>query len=223
MIKLIDVSKVYESKSALSNINIEIDDASLVVVVGESGSGKSTLGKIISRLTNPTEGMVEVNGKVGVIFQEYSSSINPIFTVFEVLKEVFVIKKEKIQMEKIYEVLNFVSLNNIDINSKANILSGGEKQRLVIARAILYDPDIFIFDEAISSLDVHLQFQIIEIVRKLNLEYQKTIIFITHNIELIKYLSEDVIVLKNGEIIERGNVLKSCKNDYTKKILNIWK
>lgn len=223
MIKLIDVSKVYESKSALSNINIEIDDASLVVVVGESGSGKSTLGKIISRLINPTEGMVEVNGKVGVIFQEYSSSINPIFTVFEVLKEVFVIKKEKIQMEKIYEVLNFVSLNNIDINSKANILSGGEKQRLVIARAILYDPDIFIFDEAISSLDVHLQFQIIEIVRKLNLEYQKTIIFITHNIELIKYLSEDVIVLKNGEIIERGNVLKSCKNDYTKKILNIWK
>lgn len=223
MIKLIDVSKVYESKSALSNINIEINDASLVVVVGESGSGKSTLGKIISRLTNPTEGMVEVNGKVGVIFQEYSSSINPIFTVFEVLKEVFVIKKEKVQMEKIYEVLNFVSLNNIDINSKANILSGGEKQRLVIARAILYDPNIFIFDEAISSLDVHLQFQIIEIVRKLNLEYQKTIIFITHNIELIKYLSEDVIVLKNGEIIERGNVLKSCKNDYTKKILNIWK
>ncbi|CAM3179766.1 dipeptide/oligopeptide/nickel ABC transporter ATP-binding protein [Streptobacillus ratti] len=223
LIKLNNVNKNFENVRVLKDINLEINEGTLLAVVGESGSGKSTLGKIISKIIKVSNGELKVNGKVSMIYQEYSSSLNPRFSILDVLEEVYIVKKEKIDINKIKEIIEFVSLSHIDLKKNVNILSGGEKQRLVIARAILFNPDIYIFDEAISSLDIHLQLQIIDIVKKLNEVYGKTIIFITHNVELLKYITEDILVLKNGEIVERGNILKESKTTYTKKLLNIWK
>ncbi|CAM3063800.1 ATP-binding cassette domain-containing protein [Streptobacillus felis] len=223
IIKFSNVYKKFESKYALKGIDLEIKKNSIVAIIGESGSGKSTIGKIISGLILPTKGEVEISGKSSMIYQEYTTSINPKFSVLEVLEEVYRIKKCSIDMEKIHEILKFVSLNEINLNMNSMLLSGGEKQRLVIARAIIYNPDIFVFDEAISSLDIHLQLQIIDIIKGINKEFGKTIIFITHNIELLKNLTEDIIVLQKGKIVERGNILKESKNEYTKKLLNIWR
>ncbi|WP_064615347.1 ATP-binding cassette domain-containing protein [Streptobacillus moniliformis] len=221
LIKLNNVNKNYENIAALKDINLEIKKGTLLAIVGESGSGKSTLGKIISKIIKISSGNLEIHGKVSMIYQEYTSSLNPKFSILDVLEEVYIIKKEKVDKDKINEILEFVSLNHIDLKKNISILSGGEKQRLVIARAILFNPDIYIFDEAVSSLDIHLQLQIIEIVRRLNEVYDKTILFITHNVELLKYITEDILVLKNGEIVERGNILKESKTAYTKKLLNI--
>ncbi|WP_155732640.1 ATP-binding cassette domain-containing protein, partial [Streptobacillus moniliformis] len=157
LIKLNNVNKNYENIAALKDINLEIKKGTLLAIVGESGSGKSTLGKIISKIIKISSGNLEIHGKVSMIYQEYTSSLNPKFSILDVLEEVYIIKKEKVDKDKINEILEFVSLNHIDLKKNISILSGGEKQRLVIARAILFNPDIYIFDEAVSSLDIHLQ------------------------------------------------------------------
>lgn len=115
LIKLNNVNKNYENIAALKDINLEIKKGTLLAIVGESGSGKSTLGKIISKIIKISSGNLEIHGKVSMIYQEYTSSLNPKFSILDVLEEVYIIKKEKVDKDKINEILEFVSLNHIDL------------------------------------------------------------------------------------------------------------
>ena len=157
--------------------------------------------------------------KISIVLQDYTTAINPCMSMKEILYEPFQIKKKKINNEKIKEILKLLKLDYLDVDIKSNKLSGGEKQRLNIARILLFDPEILIFDESISSLDIDLQIEIVKIIRKISENMNKTILFITHNISILKFLTDDILVLKDGVVIERGD----NKNPYTKKIFNIWK
>ena len=124
---------------------------------------------------------------------------------------------------KIEDILNLLKLEYLDINMKSIKLSGGEKQRVNIARILLFDPEVLIFDESISSLDIDLQIEIVEIIKKISKNMNKTILFITHNISILKFLTSDVLVIKEGLIIERGDVINNPKSMYTKELFNKWK
>lgn len=217
--KIENLTKKYNNILALNNISFEIKKSSIVAIVGKSGSGKSTLAKILVGLEKQSSGSFNFSNKeISLVMQEYSSSLNPKMSVYEILKEVYEIKKVKVNLEEIKKNLNLVGLDNVDLNLNVTKLSGGEKQRINIARALSLNTDIIVFDEAISSLDIHLQFQIINLIKKINKEMKKTILFITHDIYMIKFLTDDTIVLEEGNILFRGDLLKS-----NFKFINIWK
>ena len=144
-------------------------------------------------------------------------------TIRDVLYEPFEIKKEKVNYIKIKDVLNLLKLNYLDIDAKTIDLSGGEKQRVNIARILLFNPEVLIFDESISSLDIDLQIEIVEIIKKISKNMNKTILFITHNLSILKFLTRDILVIKDGYIIERGDVINHPKSDYTKELFYKWK
>lgn len=217
MIKLVNISKKIDSKEILKNVSFELKKSEIMGIIGKSGSGKTTLAHIISNIIEEDSGIVYVNDKnkkeytkkeysklVNLVFQEYSTCLNPKMKVIDVLKEIYEIRNEKIDFNKINEILKIVDLENIDLNIYSDSLSGGEKQRLNIARALIIDSYIYILDEVISSLDINLQFKILEIFKNISIKEKKIIILITHNIEILNYLTDNIWEMKNGKLIKRN-------------------
>ena len=214
MIKVVNVNKKIGNKPILSNISFELKKGDVMGIIGKSGGGKTTLAYVVSNILKEDDGEIIVNNKsknsyslkeysrlVSIVFQEYSTCLNPKMKVFEILNEVFEMRNEIIDETKVLEVLKIVNLENIDRNRVSEKLSGGEKQRLNIARALLMDTDIYILDEVISSLDINLQFQVLNILKDLN-KRGKTIIFITHNIEILNYLTNNIWEMSNGKLVK---------------------
>lgn len=236
MIFFKNVNVTIGDKIILKNLSFNLEKNNILAIIGESGGGKTTIANILMKKISEYDGEVylddkeirnysniEYYKKISIVLQDYTTALNPCMTIRDVLYEPFEIKKEKIDYIKIKYVLNLLKLNYLDIDAKTIDLSGGEKQRVNIARILLFNPEVLIFDESISSLDIDLQIEIVEIIKKISQNMNKTILFITHNLSILKFLTRDILVIKDGSIIERGDVINHPKSDYTKELFYKWK
>lgn len=238
-----NVSKHYDRKAILSKINLSISQNECLGIMGESGSGKSTLAKLLVGLEHFDEGNIVFNEisykninkkqlslihrKIQLVFQNAFGAVNPKYTVEEVLTEPLKIhyKKEITydEMKKRAEIfLEKVGLNPEFISQKAIQLSGGQLQRICIARALILEPEIIIFDESISGLDPIIQEQILELLGSLKETMNLTYIFISHDFEACYYLCDKIVIIENGEIADIIENLDSpviIKNERIKRIL----
>ncbi|MEM0016692.1 MAG: ABC transporter ATP-binding protein [Saccharolobus sp.] len=218
---------------ALDGISIHIKKGEVLGVVGESGSGKTTLGKVLATLEKPTGGSlifmgIQVNDKtvnkvrerIHMVFQNPSVSVNPRMKVKDIVKEGMKNKDE----EKVKQLLSEVGLDYNYVKDKyPRELSGGQIQRVAIARALAKEPDFLILDEPTSALDVSIQAQILNLLVNLQMEKRLTYLFITHNIAVARYISDRVIVMYAGKVVEEGNtkeVISEPMHPYTQALLN---
>ncbi|MGM9517915.1 MAG: methionine ABC transporter ATP-binding protein [Acidaminococcus sp.] len=231
MIKFQDISKTFQVGSgavqALQHVNLEVDKGDIFGVIGFSGAGKSTLLRMVNALETPTEGHVEIEGKIidqlphselrkvrkniGMIFQQFNLLESS--TVYEnVAIPLKLNHTEKVQMDQTVKTL----LRFVGLEDKANAypiqLSGGQKQRVGIARALATNPSILLCDEATSALDPETTEQILQLLRRINRELKITILFVTHQIQVIQQLCNKVAVMEHGKVVEQGSVLEVFSN-----------
>ncbi|MBL8013539.1 MAG: ABC transporter ATP-binding protein [Candidatus Omnitrophica bacterium] len=226
---------------AVDRIDLDIAHRETLSLVGESGSGKTTLGRIIADLYRPDQGTVFYKGEdirkmsrrkygnfrrsVQVVFQDPFSSLDPRFNVQALLKEAFTLQRtinKQQQRHLMGEMLKAVGLSDDVIMRYPHEFSGGERQRLAIARTLLSDPKLVILDEAVSSLDVLVQKQILDLLNDLKTRFDLTYVFISHNLRVVTQISDRIAVMFNGKIVEIGparDVVTRPQHPYTKELL----
>ena len=227
-----------------------VDDVSLTVrkgrtlgLVGESGCGKTTLGRTILRLIEPTSGQINYNGtdvttldrnamramrrKMQIIFQDPYASLNPRMTIGAALMEPMVIHKlgankaERLDMAA--SLMKRVGLESSMLNRYPHEFSGGQRQRICIARALAVEPEFIICDESVSALDVSIQAQILNLLLDLQEQLNLTYVFISHDLAVVKFISDEVAVMYGGKIVEMNDavgIYENPQHDYTKKLLS---
>ena len=241
MIEFINVGMTYPCGNVgLKNINLTINESEITVFIGPSGSGKTTLLKMINRLEDNTTGEVKINGKnvkeydihkmrwdIGYALQQVA--LFPHMNVEEniaIVPELKKWKKEKINA-RIDELLHMVGLEPEKYRKrKPSELSGGEAQRIGIARALAADPKIILMDEPFSALDPITRASLQEDVKKLQKQINKTIVFVTHDIEEAFLLGDKICIIQDGELIQSGTkqeIISNPKNDFVKKFIAIKK
>ena len=225
----------------LFDVSLKVSQGTCLGILGESGSGKSTLGRVICGLLKPDTGEVKIqdvsvyasrNGRknlqkrLSVVFQDYTTSANPRFRVKEIIAEGLAARErnQKIRLDRLEETNRLLELVGLDpsyTNRYPHELSGGQLQRVCIARAVACQPEIILFDEAISSLDAHTQVQIMDLLHNLKEKLGLTYIFITHDLTSVTYLCDDVLFLYHGRITEHIPVsrIAETKDDYARKLL----
>jgi nickel transport system ATP-binding protein len=223
-----------EKQNVLHNVSFECKSGECLGIIGESGSGKSTLGRLILGIEKPDSGTIKFNGlnvvnrtvrlgNISAVFQDYKSSINPFFTVEEAIMEPLSIhnKSSEENKEKVDDLLNQVGLSSSYRNKYPHELSGGEVQRVCIARAISTEPKCILLDEAISSLDISVQTQVLDLLNDLKRIYSMSYVFITHDILAAAYICDRVIFFRDGQIEEvvETKHLKDVKSFYARKLL----
>jgi peptide/nickel transport system ATP-binding protein len=235
--------KTTDYVKAVDDISFNIYPGETLGIVGESGSGKTTLGRTILRLIEPTSGNLIYKGtdilklkdeemrqyrkKLQIIFQDPYSSLNPHFTVGESIVEPMrvhnIMNDEKERKKKAIELLERVSMNASQYNRYPHEFSGGQRQRVCIARALALSPEFIVCDECISSLDVSVQAQVINLLAELKKDFGFTYLFISHDISVVKFISDRMIVLYNGKIEEMGDadeIYFNPQTEYTKRLIN---
>ena len=222
MVELKNVNVHYSSGvDALQNINLRINDGEFVFIVGGSGAGKSTLVKLMTREIVPTEGRVFVNGynlskTKGNKIAKFRRSIGMVFQDFRLIQELnvyenvaFVLRiadqSTRFIKQRVPNVLNLVGLGN-KARSKPRELSGGEQQRVAVARALAHSPRLVIADEPTGNIDPQLSYEIVELLRKINRQNGTTIIMVTHEHDLVKYFGGRIINIENGSITFDENI-----------------
>ena len=205
----------------LRDVNLTLSEGSSVGLIGESGGGKSTLGRLILGLEQPDSGQVwskEHPGQMSVVFQDYTSSANPRFTVEELIREPLDILRLDASCA-IPELLERVGLPEALRNRYPHELSGGQLQRVCIARAIATKPRFIVFDEAVSSLDVSVQAQVLELL--LELKGDMTYLFIAHDVQAVTYLCDHIMFLHEGTIAEslEKEHLARASSGYAQRLL----
>ena len=230
---------------SIYDVSLDIYKGEFLGVIGESGSGKSTLGKSIVGINSITDGEIKYNGitisgkklkktqreiiskKIQFIFQDSTSSLNSRMTVKNIIEEPMRLQKlysSKAEREKVvYDLLEVVGLDRSSINKYPYDLSGGQRQRVAIARAISTKPECIIADEPIASLDVSMQAQIINLFKKLKSNKNLTFIFISHDLSMVRYISDRIAVIYKGKIVEVAPTDELYSNPihpYTKMLLN---
>lgn len=225
-----------ERQNVLKNISFECKQGECLGIIGESGSGKSTLGRLILGLEKPDRGTILFEGmsvadrrvrvgNISAVFQDYTSSINPFFTVEKAIMEPLHTQRKvhKDDQSKIDHLLEQVGLNPSYRKKYPHELSGGEVQRVCIARAISTEPKCILFDEAISSLDVSVQIQVLELLKELRKMYNMSYVFITHDIQAAVYICDRVVIFRNGQIEELVTIeqVKDVQSEYARKLLQM--
>lgn len=234
-----------ERQEVVKDVSISLKKGECLGIIGESGSGKSTFGKVLIGLLTPDKGDVFINGitlygksskeekrkvkqSVSVVFQDYTSSANPRFRVKDIIGESLRIieKRENIRIDKekrTEELLELVGLNKNFMDRYPHELSGGQLQRVCIARAVATNPEIILLDEAISSLDASTQTQIMDLLKQLQNEFGFSYIFITHDLPSVTYMCDRVIFFYDGKIVEQVDDiyrLSEVKSSYAAKLLH---
>lgn len=228
---------------AVNNVSLDIQKGEILAIAGESGCGKSTLAKAIMKLVQSDSGEILLNGenvlnlkhnkdlkkfyqKVQMIFQNPYSSLNPKMKIGEILKEPLIIntnlKKEEIT-KIVEEKIEKVGLDKSALNLYPHEFSGGQRQRIAIARSLILNPEFIIADEPVSALDVSIQAQIINLLKQLKEDFNLTFLFISHDLSVIKYLSDRIAIMYLGEVVEIGRteeIFKNPKHPYTKALLS---
>lgn len=234
MLKVNNLTVKIKEKEVVSDVSFEVPDGKIVAIVGESGSGKTmTALSIMDLLPNGAS----KNGKIAsdndakksisMVFQEPMTSLNPLMTIGKQLNEVLLLHEKmskKERYENVIKVIERVELDNADEIYKKypHELSGGMRQRVMIAMALLKKPKLIIADEPTTALDHVVQDQIINLLKRINEEDKLSILFISHDLNLVKKMASYVIVMKNGRIVEQDDttsLFNSPKNDYTKKLI----
>ena len=225
---------------AVENVTMDIYKGEILSLVGESGSGKTTLGRTVSRLYSKTNGDILFNGKpvenygrkeftkkVQMIFQDPQASLNPRMTVGDIIAEGIDIHKlassKQERMEKVYKLLEIVGLNREHASRFPHEFSGGQRQRIGIARALAVDPEVLVCDEPISALDVSIQAQVVNLLKDLQRERNLTLLFIAHDLSMVKYISDRVAVMYRGKVVELGTpeaVYGDPVHSYTKSLIS---
>lgn len=225
---------------AVDDVTLDVKKGEVLSVVGESGSGKTTFGRTLANLYKKNFGEIIIEGKkiedftnleltkkIQMIFQDPQASLNPRMTVGEIISEGMVIHKmyktNDEMREKVYELLELVGLNREHINRFPHEFSGGQRQRIGIARALALEPEILICDEPISALDVSIQAQVVNLLKDLQKEKGLTMIFIAHDLSMVKYISDRVAVMFRGKIVELGSpdeVYNKPQHIYTKSLIS---
>lgn len=226
---------------AVDGVDFTIRRGETLGLVGESGSGKSTLGRLVLRLIEPTSGTIRFDGqdistrsakqlkplrrRMQVIFQDPVSSFNPRSTIEDVLAEpmrVHGIGDAKSRRDRAVELLEQVGLRASALERYPHQFSGGQAQRIGIARALTTDPDLIVCDEAVSALDVSVQAQVLNLLRKLQKELGLTYLFIAHDLNVVRYISDRVCVMYLGRFVETGpsdQLMGDPQHPYTKALV----
>ena len=227
---------------AVDNVSLRLYSGEIYALAGESGCGKSTIAKAITKLVYPTSGDILFEGKsilshtkqerknfpkeIQMVFQNPFSSLNPKMKIKEILTEPLDINTKLSRDEKlrkIEEVLFDVGLQKSCLDLYPHEFSGGQRQRIAIARALILEPKLLIADEPVSALDASIQAQILNLLKELKLKRNLTILFISHDMNVIKYLADRVGVMYYGKLIEENytsTIFKYPREEYTKKLLN---
>lgn len=229
---------------AVDGISFSINAGETYGLVGESGSGKSTTGRSIIRLYQPTSGHIVFEGqdisgkmsakaiktlrtKMAMIFQDPMACLNPRKKVLDIVAQGLDIhhdySSEEERNEKVYKMLEMVGLSREHANRYPHQFSGGQRQRIGIARALIMNPDLIIADEAISALDVSIQAQVVNLMKKMQAETGAAYLFIAHDLSMVKYFSDRIGVLHLGHMVETGTseeIFNNPLHPYTKSLLS---
>ena len=247
LIQTVDLVKYFNTKRgplhAVDHVNLSIKKGETLGVVGESGCGKSTLGRTILRLLEPTSGSVLYNGddivkyspqkmkemrkKMQIIFQDPFTSLNPRMSVSEIIAEPMITTKTYTnaaeRLDRVYQLMETVGLAERFINSYPHELDGGRRQRIGIARALSVRPEFIVCDEPVSALDVSIQAQILNLMMDLQDSMGLTYMFVTHNLSVIKHISDNISVMYLGQCVELApteELFAHPEHPYTKALLN---
>ncbi|MFT7614798.1 MAG: peptide/nickel transport system ATP-binding protein [Parvicellaceae bacterium] len=241
-IKKTILGKPTEWVRAVDNVSFEVHKGETLGLVGESGCGKTTLGRTIIRLIEPTDGLVEFNGvditslnkselrairkDIQIIFQDPYSSLNPRLTIGAAIMEPMKVHKifdnDDQRKQYVMSLLKRVSMKESHFYRYPHEFSGGQRQRICIARALALKPKFIICDESVSALDVSVQAEVLNLLNELRDEFELTYIFISHDLSVVKFMSDRMIVMSKGKIVEMGiadEIYNNPEKDYTKQLI----
>lgn len=252
ILEVVNLEKEYISKSglfskpesfkAVNNVSFKLYEGETLGLVGESGCGKSTLGNAILLLNRPTSGHIFYKGKditilnkaeekvlrkdIQIIFQDPFASLNPRLTVGQAIMEPMQVHKlynsKSERTEKAIDILNRVGLDESAFNRYPHEFSGGQRQRIGIARTVALQPKLIVCDESVSALDISVQAQVLNLLNELKENFGFTYIFISHDLAVVKYMSDQLLVMNKGKIEELDDadaIYESPKKEYTKKLI----
>ncbi len=247
------LSKIFDIKSkrlfkkpsklkAVNDVSFKVYEGETLGIIGESGCGKSTLGKAIIQLSKATEGRIVYQGNditnlnkkelmkmrkdIQMVFQDPYSSLDPRKTILDLIKEPMVVHNigtEKERNQRVKELLVEVGLDAMHSTRYPHEFSGGQRQRINVARALALNPKVLVCDEPVSALDVSVQAQVLNIMKRLQKKYNLTYIFISHDLGVVKYISDRLIIMYLGKIMELGNaqeIYSAPKHPYTEALFS---
>ncbi|MDR3164308.1 MAG: ATP-binding cassette domain-containing protein [Synergistaceae bacterium] len=248
ILKTVDLKKYFKVGRnrflhAVDGVNIEIAEGATLGVVGESGCGKSTLGRLVLGLLSATSGETYYDGvniyscgreemascrrNMQIIFQDPYSSLNPRMSVYELISEPLVMNRacenRKERLARVVELMETVGLAQRFINSYPHEMDGGRRQRIGVARALALKPQFIVCDEPVSALDVSIQAQILNLLMDMQEEMKLTYMFITHDLSVVKHISNEIVVMYLGQCVERAEskeLFKNPKHPYTQALLS---
>ncbi len=236
-------NRVYDHVKAVDDVSFEVYPGETLGLVGESGCGKTTLGRSILRLVEPSEGKIIFEGKdvmslsgndlreyrkhAQIVFQDPYSSLNPKMRIGDAIAEPMMVHglepDAKKRRDKVCELLTEVGLQPEHYQRYPHEFSGGQRQRICIARALAVHPKLIICDESVSALDVSVQAQVLNLLNRLKNDFGFTYVFISHDLSVVRFMSDRILVMYNGKPVELGDadeIFNNPKNEYTKKLIN---